>query len=96
MCENQLAQELKDKAKILNILLNQGVEYVNKYRNHEQPVRDFVNKLKQYGCVSVTREGKKQLCVKRKIKPEKMLEKIFKVEDFRVVYLELQKQKLQN
>lgn len=95
MSENQLAQELKDKAELLNILLNQGIEYINKYSNSKQHIRDFANKLKQYGCVSITREGKRQLCVKRKIKPSKMLEKIFKVEMFRVVYLELQKIKLQ-
>lgn len=89
-------EEMLDKVKLLNILLNQGVEYINKYSASKRHIRDFSNKLKQYGCVSITREGKRQLCVKRKIKPQKMLDKIFKVEVFRVVYLELQKQKLKH
>ena len=76
-----------EKAMMVRILLNQGVYHVHRYKYSKAHLVELANKLKHLGCVSITREGSKILEIKRKIKPNQMIEKMVKGDHTRKIYL---------
>lgn len=83
----KLTQSAQEKAVMIRILLNQGSYLVHRYKYSKTHLVELANQLKKLGCVTITREGSKLLQVKRKIKPEQMIEKMVKHDYTRKVYL---------
>ncbi|URG13782.1 hypothetical protein [Acinetobacter phage vB_AbaS_TCUP2199] len=89
MAQTQGDSRLDDQAKALKVLLNQGVFLVHKYRPCEKHLLGLMNRLKNQGLVTITKEGRTNLKVQRKVKPSVMVEKLVKNEKFHEVYLRM-------
>lgn len=89
MVKTKSDSRLNDQAKLLKVLLNQGVYLVNKWRPCDKHLLGLANSLKNQGLVVITKEGRTNLKVQRKVKPKVMVEKLVKNEKFHDVYLHM-------